>query len=345
MKPNVDWGWISDPVLPGKSFDFGCNAGFDLSEFLVSSGVPQLVEDDEGDDQDLEQEPEDPQRDVLHGHDLRGLILKEGREETLLGATWEAPSFTCRIWTSAGTCCNCRRTGHIIRRHIVTGICRQNNFVFRHTTNDNNSQVKNFVCVDLSLFTFFFDVQNLFNDWEKDTIEFFSGAQKSPNSLSLSLHPIFINLSPSFSPLFNYVFITHSLFLPPSLSHLLFIPLSIFISIPLLFLSFFLSLPLSLHVPDGCKRSFFWSEKMVLSIQRREKKSVIPYVYPKAHFFHSSDVEALCPSKSNYFVVELGFDSILIKLRKKWFQPNENSLARHLGPRPHFVWKMITEYK
>ncbi len=59
---------------------------------LVSSGVPQLVHDDEGDDAELQQEAEDAQRNVLDGNHLGRLVLEEvgaaGSQARQLGGLW-----------------------------------------------------------------------------------------------------------------------------------------------------------------------------------------------------------------------------------------------------------------
>lgn len=68
--------------LPRKSFDFGCDAVFDLGELLVAPRVPQLIEYYEGHDQDLEEQPKDSKGHVLNGDHLRCLVLEEGGEHS-----------------------------------------------------------------------------------------------------------------------------------------------------------------------------------------------------------------------------------------------------------------------
>ena len=75
---------------------------------LVSPRVPQLVENDEGDDQHLEQESEDPEGDVLDGHDLRRLVLEKRREHFVSGICTSAktwwPALKHRLWTARDRC-------------------------------------------------------------------------------------------------------------------------------------------------------------------------------------------------------------------------------------------------
>ena len=53
------------------------------SSFLVALRGPQLEDDDEGDDEELQHRAEDPQRHVLDGDHLRRLVLEEERPAAL----------------------------------------------------------------------------------------------------------------------------------------------------------------------------------------------------------------------------------------------------------------------
>ena len=56
---------------------------FSPSASLVSLGVPELEDDDEGDDEELEDDAEDAEGHVLDGHHLRSLVLEEERPAAL----------------------------------------------------------------------------------------------------------------------------------------------------------------------------------------------------------------------------------------------------------------------
>jgi len=69
-------------LLPRKAFNFRGDACFDFRELLISSREPQLVENDEGHNQDLEKQPKNSKWYILNGDYLGGLILKESGEHS-----------------------------------------------------------------------------------------------------------------------------------------------------------------------------------------------------------------------------------------------------------------------
>ena len=73
-------------ILPREALDLARDRGLDLRELLIPPGIPELVDDDEGDDEALQQEAEDAQWNVLDRHHLRGLVLEEaGRGKSGVG--------------------------------------------------------------------------------------------------------------------------------------------------------------------------------------------------------------------------------------------------------------------